>query len=264
MFLLKPFSLCYKYRFLLAYTTMMEIRSLYAGSALGMFWLFLGPLLFLILYALVYTVIFKIQPKNMDIIDYVFYVFCGLLSFLSFSSSLTQGATSISKNKHVLLNTLFPVELLPIRTVLMAHLPLCTGFLFLFCAGLYFGMFSWMWLWIPFLILLQALALSGVAMLLSLITLVLKDIEQIMPYLVMAFMVITPIAYTPDMVPFSLKIVCYLNPLFYFTHSFQYVFVFHSYPPLEIIAGLFIMSIGSFAISFFIFQKVKSTFYDMA
>ena len=237
---------------------------MYAGSILGLMWIFVGPLFFLVLYSLVYTVIFRIQPKGMEIFDYVFYVFCGLLSFLSFSSSLTQGASSISRNKHVLLNTVFPVELLPIRTTVIAHVPLGTGFFLLGIAGGCLGMFSWMWFFIPVVILLQIIALSGVSMMFSLITLVLKDMEQLLPYIAMIFMVITPIAYTPDMVPLSLKIICYLNPLFYFTQSLQYLFVFHQWPPTYVILGLIFMSFFSFSVSFWIFQRVKSTFYDMA
>lgn len=263
-FILGPFRLCRKNLFLLYYTTLTELRFMYAGSVLGLFWLFLGPMIFLAVYSTVYTVIFKVHPVGLSRGDYIFYVFCGLLPFLSFSQSLTTGASAISRHKHVLLNTLFPVALLPIRTIVIAHIPLLTGFSLLYLVGLFFGKASLYWLLIPFVALLQILALSGVAFIFSLLTLVLKDIEQVLPYISMLLMVITPIAYTPDMIPSSLKFLSYINPLFYFTQTFQYLFVFHSFPPTFILIGLTVISLSLFCTGFWIFEKAKAAFFDMA
>src|SRR5437867_8229200 len=106
-------------RRLLAAITRVELAKRHAGSVLGMSWVVLQPALLLSVYLFIYLVVFKIRFPGFSRFDYVLYVFCGLVPYLGFMEALTTGALSIKQNMHLVKNVMLPIELIPVRTVLV-------------------------------------------------------------------------------------------------------------------------------------------------
>ena len=84
-----------------------------------MAWLFLQPALLLSVYLFVYLVVFKVRFPGFSRLDYVLYVFCGLVPFLGIIEAITLGAVSIKQNIHLVKNVMLPIELVPVRAVLV-------------------------------------------------------------------------------------------------------------------------------------------------
>ena len=101
-------------------TTKTELTKRYAGSVMGLFWLILQPLLLLSVYLFVYLVVFKMNIPGYSKLDYVLYVFTGLVPFIGFSEALQIGTLSIKQNLHLVKNVMLPIELIPIRAVMLA------------------------------------------------------------------------------------------------------------------------------------------------
>ena len=264
VFIASPFQLIARHHQILWRTTMVEVRSVYAGSVLGMFWILLGPVLLLSLYTLVFAVIFRVRPVDMTVSEYVLYVFCGLVPFLAFSMSLTAGALSLSSHKQVLLNTVFPAELIPLRSVLVASVGLPVGTLILAGGDAIFSSLSVTWLLVPVVMVLQLMFVVGICWILSLVALLVRDIQHVLYYVTMMLLIITPIAYTPDMIPPKLKLLMYGNPLFYFVTSYQSLIILNEVPPLHIIAITIPLSLASLCIGYMAFRRAKQVFYDFA
>lgn len=260
-----PFKLLARYHAVLLRTAAIEVRALYAGSALGALWVVLGPLLLLGLYALVYVMIFRIQPATLSSGEYVLYVFAGLVPTIGFATALAAGANSLVQNKQILLNSVFPAELLPLRAVLVQSVPLPVG-LALVAAGVLAvkGSLAPAALIVPVVIVLQVMFVAGLVWVLSLLTLALRDIQQLLQYVALILLIITPIAYTPDMIPASMRLLMYGNPLYYFTAAFQTPLVYGTLPPLPILAGCVALALLSFLAGFWLFRRVKMSFYDYA
>src|SRR5262245_50284631 len=199
-FLFDPIQAILAHWQILYRTAHAEIRSTHAGSVLGTVWLVLGPLMMLGVYAITYAVIFRFRPPDMTLPEYVLYVFAGLVPFLTFSSALSAGTLSLVSNRHVLLNTVFPAELIPLRSVIVASVILPAGLSILFLGDLLFSTLSVTWLLIPVVVVLEIMFLAGICWVLSLIALVFRDIQQLITYVVMMLAVFTPIAYTPSMI----------------------------------------------------------------
>ena len=263
-FFTAPFAMIARYRTILWRTTYNELRSTYAGSALGMAWVVLGPMLLLSVYALVYAVIFRVRPTDMTVAEYILYVFSGLVPFITFATAMTQGALSLPANKQVLLNTVFPAELVPLRSVLVASAGLPAGIVVLFFGDLLFSRLSATFLLVPFVILFQLMFLVGLSWVLSLATLLIRDIQQVLIYVTMLLLVVTPIAYTPDMIPPQLKILMYGNPLFYYVTSYQSLILLNRLPPLDVVIVGITMSVVMFGLGFRMCQRAKQVFYDFA
>jgi len=261
-FLASPLINIWKNRYLLSHTTVIELRTTYAGSILGLAWLVIGPALLLAIYAVVYSFIFKVRPEQLSPGDYILYVFSGLVPFLAFSSALTQGAMALAGNRSIMLSTVFPPELLPLRSVILGSVSLPVGIAIIFIADAIIGQPSFISLLVFPVIIMQIMFLSGIAWVLSLMMLVIKDIQQILQYVSIVLLIMTPIAYTPDMIPHKLKILTYINPLYYYTTCFQYLITYNQLPPVPIIIGACVITLISFYGGYWTFQKVKARFYD--
>ncbi|MGE5511487.1 MAG: ABC transporter permease [Bacteroidota bacterium] len=262
--LLAPFRTIYKHRQILYRTAQAEIRGVHAGSVLGAVWLVLGPLMMLSVYAMTFAVIFRFRPLDMTVSEYVLYVFAGLVPFLTFSSALSAGTLSLVSNKHLLLNTVFPAELIPLRSVLVASVTMPVGLCILLLGDLAFSSVSPTWLLVPVVAILEIIFVAGICWVLSLVALLFRDIQQLITYAVMMLSVLTPIAYTPSMIPGSLAAVIYLNPLSYFVISAQSLILLNTLPPWQIVAVMFVISIGAFVGGYRLCQIAKAAFYDLA
>lgn len=251
-------------RELLYRTTVMEIRRRYAGSIMGMAWLLLGPVLLMVLYATIYGVVFRLKPPEMSSNDYVIYILVGLVPFLGFSEAVTSGTTSLTAQRDVLLNTVFPAELVPLRAVLVSFTSSGVGFFIVLMAAIFVGHLSPWVVLAPVILLLLLLFVIGLVWLLSLANLVIPDIQQVLSYLMMVLLITSPIAYTPSMLPTGFSVLIWLNPLSYFVLSLQSVVVFGVFPPAAAIAGCVVLGLVGFVFGWRTFVRGKAVFFDYA
>jgi lipopolysaccharide transport system permease protein len=258
------FVLIWRNRTLLRRTTVTDVQTQYAGSMFGTFWLVFGQIVVLGIYTLSYVVIFKIRPADMTVYQYILYVFCGLTSFLAFSGSVSAGTLSLASNRSVLMNTVFPAELIPLRAVLVASAGMPVGSIILLLVDLFYGQVTWHVALIPLIILLQVMFVTGLTWILSLLALVFRDLQYIIYYSIMMLMFITPIAYTPQMMPDSLGFLIGVNPAAYFVINFQYIIMLDRLPPLNMMISMVAISLTMFVVGFAVCRRVKGSFYDFA
>lgn len=258
-----PFALIWKHMYLLYGATVSEVKQRYAGSIAGLAWTILYPAILFFIYSTLYIVIFRIKPEDMTTNMYVVYIMSGLLPFLGFAESLTAGTSALSNKKSLLLNTVYPSEFIPLQAVLSGHMTLFVGVFLLLAADLILlHSVSALILFLPYLICLQLMFASGIVWILSILNLLIKDIQQSLSFITMLLMIISPIAYTPSMVPSALKLIIYLNPFSYYVWSYQDLFVNGTLSLNIVIASA--ISLISFSFGFGFYKKSKKVFYEFA
>lgn len=262
--LLLPFRMIWRYRRIIAASAVSELRSTYAGSVLGIAWVAIGPLILFCLYAVVYGFIFRVKPTAMQQGEYILFVLAGLTAFTGFSSGVTAGSQSLARSKQILLSTSYPSELLAIRTVLVQSAQIVAGIALTVVLCLFLATPSFALLAVPVVIVLQVLFTCGLVWVLSLASLVLRDIQHILQYVMFMFLIVTPIGYDKDIIPKALQWTLYLNPLFYFVTLYQDFIVFGRMPPPIFLAVTIIGSVGVFVCGFWIFRRTKQAFFDYA
>ena len=105
-----------RYRGLIQSLVARELKARYRGSVLGFFWSFFNPLLLLLVYTFVFKYVLVGQhPKEIE--PYALFLFCGLLPWTWFSSSLVESANVLIAGGNLIKKVLFPAEVLPIVTV---------------------------------------------------------------------------------------------------------------------------------------------------
>ncbi len=257
-----PYQLFFRNRRLLWDSVGQSLRERHAGSVLGLGWLVLGPLVLLALYALLYTVVFRIRPSGLSVTDYVLYISAGLLPFIAFAQALAAGTVALSQNKALLLNRMFPAELIPAREVLVAGAFLIVGGVLILGFKLVTNGFSPSWFLLPLIIVLMAMATLGCVWALALANLFLKDVQQALQYVIIMILIASPIAYTPDMVPPALQVLLYVNPFAYYVMSFQSVLVLGAVPPPAVLVGCVAFALIAFHGMFHMFSTGKRIIAD--
>jgi homopolymeric O-antigen transport system permease protein len=184
-----------RYRGLIQSLVARELKARYRGSVLGFFWSFVNPLLLLSVYSFVFATILVNRDPNTQ--PYSIFMFCGILPWTWFSSSLLESSGSLIAGGNLIKKVLFPAEILPIVSVLanMVHfflgLIILVGFLIWYQHAPDLVDLPWF-----FVVVAVQLVLSlGLALMLSALTVHFRDIRDLLSNLLTLWFFATPIIY---------------------------------------------------------------------
>lgn len=262
--MLKSLANLFRYRGLIQTLVARDLKARYRGSVLGFFWSFVNPLLLLLVYSFVFTVIMP-QMHPEEIRPYGLFFFCGILPWTWFSSSLTESANVLISGGNLIKKVLFPAEVLPIVSVLanMVHfflgLPILGAFLIYYQRPLD----PVELLWFPVIVAVQLLFTTGLALLLSALTVHFRDIKDLLGNLLTLWFFSTPIIYSMDMAPEEFRWVLNLNPMTHIVISYQEV-LFHVGPHghWKWLLALGAASVVVFLVGYFIFDRLRDSFAE--
>ena len=184
-----------RYRGLIQSLVARELKARYRGSVLGFFWSFINPLLLLLVYSFVFKYVLPAKFKDVD--HYELFLFCGLLPWTWFSSSLLESSGVLISGGNLIKKVLFPAEILPIVTVIanLVHfllgLSILAVFLIYYQRPLYFVELAWF----PVAVIVQLVFTLGCALLLSAVTVHFRDVRDILGHLITFWFFATPIIY---------------------------------------------------------------------
>ena len=252
------FKELYHYRELLKTNVKKDIRGKYKGSFLGILWSFINPLLQVLVYALVFPYIMKVETEN-----YLIFLICGIIPWTWFITSISQGTTSITNNANLIKKVYFPREILPISVVtsgLVNFLISCIIILiFVLLGGL---TISWHLIFLPFIIIVQYLFTLALIFVLSAFNVYVKDVEYIVAFIINMLFYATPILYTTEMFSGPILWLFRLNPLAHLINAYRDVFYVHHIPNLINLSILLGVSILLVVICYIIFKKLEKGFAE--
>ena len=252
------FKELYHYRELLKTNVKKDIRGKYKGSFLGILWSFINPLLQVLVYALVFPYIMKVETEN-----YLIFLICGIIPWTWFITSISQGTTSITNNANLIKKVYFPREILPISVVtsgLVNFLISCIIILiFVLLGGL---TISWHLVFLPFIIIVQYLFTLALIFVLSAFNVYVKDVEYIVAFIINMLFYATPILYTTEMFSGPILWLFRLNPLAHLINAYRDVFYVHHIPNLINLSILLGVSILLVVICYIIFKKLEKGFAE--
>lgn len=219
--MLQPLALLLRYRKILVAVTRVELGKRYSGSLLGKAWVVLYPILLLLMYLFVYVAIFQIRFPGSGPMDYVIYVFCGLIPYIGFMEAATSGCVAIKQNINLIKNVMLPIELIPVRYVIMGMATQAVGLLMLLLLVIANGQPGWSLLALPLIFVLQLLWLIGLVWIISPLGVALPDTSHFVSLFVLFLMFVSPIGFRPDMVPEALRLTLYVNPIYYMAEAYR-------------------------------------------
>lgn len=194
---MQHFKELYEYREMIISLVRKDLRGRYKGSVLGFLWTFINPLLQLIVYTIVFSII-----MNTSYEQYYLFLFVALVPWMFFSSSVTDGAASILKEKDMVKKIYFPREVLPISTVTSGFVNMILTFIVVFVVVIISGrgLNPLALLCLPVVMIVEYILCLGIALIVSSLTVYLRDLQYILGIFVMALQYLTPVMYGVDMV----------------------------------------------------------------
>lgn len=268
-----PFSLphrlwdLYRFRDLLYYLVVRELRARYKNSVLGFLWSLLNPLLMM----LVFTVVFSLLNPNSTVERPAIYILCGLLPWNYFSAGVMTSIGSIVGNSNLVKKAYFPREVLPISSVLAQLVNFLLAFVVLFVLLLIFQTNFSPRLWmLPFVILLQTSFIIGVALLLSAVNVYYRDTMMIMDVVILAWFFLTPVFYPLDILPRSYewfglewnvhRLMYILNPMASLINTYRDLLYLGAYTEWDFLLRTAVTSVGMMLVGYWLFIRLSGSF----
>jgi lipopolysaccharide transport system permease protein len=251
----------FRYRALIQSLVARELKARYRGSVLGFFWSFVNPLLLLLVYTFVFTVVLPAAHPP-DLQPFAIFMFCGILPWTWFSSSLLEASTVLVTGGNLIRKVLFPAEVLPIVTVLAGLVHFCLGLPILAAFLIYYRvpLVPADLVWFPLIVFIQLVLTLGLALLVSSLTVHFRDVRDLLSNLLTLWFFATPIIYALSQVPDSVRGLLNLNPFTHLAVSYQEVLFragpFAQWPRLLAVgAG----SLLVFGVGYFVFDRLRDT-----
>jgi lipopolysaccharide transport system permease protein len=254
-----------KYRGLIHSLVVRDLKARYRGSVLGFFWSFVNPLLLLLIYTFVFTVILPARfPDELakQLQPYALFMFCGILPWTWFSSSLLESSSVLISGGNLIKKVLFPAEVLPIVTVIanMVHfflgLPILLAFLIYYRHPLNLTDL----VWFPVVVFTQLVFTAGLALIVSALTVHFRDLKDLLANIVTLWFFATPIIYPMHIAPGISKQVLDLNPFAHLAVSYQEILFYDGpFGHWKWLLALLVASIGLFLFGYALFDRLRDS-----
>jgi len=253
------FKELYHYREFLHTNVKKDIRGKYKASFLGVLWSFINPLLQVLVYAIVFPYIMRVQTPN-----YLVFLICGIIPWTWFVNSVSIGATCITNNGNLIKKVYFPREILPISTVTSGVVNFMISCLIILLFTIIGGVgISWHLVFLPIIMLLQFVFSLSLAFLTSALNVYIRDVEYMVAFILNLAFYVTPILYSSDMFKDSeFAWIFKWNPMAYLVESYRNIFYAHEIPGLKSMGILTIVGIVLLIVSYSIFKKLEKRFAE--
>ena len=254
----------FRYRALISSLVARELKARYRGSVLGFFWSFINPLLLLLIYTVVFTVVMpNVHPPELE--PFALFMFCGLLPWTWFSSSLLESSNVLVAGGNLIKKVLFPAEVLPIVTVLAGLVHFCLGLPILVAFLIYYRVPATPTdlLWFPVIVAVQLVLTIGLALLVSALTVHFRDVRDLLSNLLTLWFFATPIIYPITQAPERVRRLLYLNPFTHLAIAYQEV-LFRPGPFTQWgrLLAVGAASVLVFLFGYFVFDRLRDTFAE--
>ncbi len=247
------------YKYLLSQLILREIKARYKQSILSYGWIVFNPLVQLLVYSFVFSVVFKFPTQ----IPYPAFLFVGLLPWIYLQTSLTSSALVLIDNSNLLKKVNFPREVLPYSVICSKTIDLSLSLLLLIPLFIFYQLpISINIFYIIPLFMIQVILMIGLSLIISASNLFYRDIQFVTNLLLLMWMYLTPVVYPISLVPDSFLWIYRLNPMVGIIEGYRAA-VFNT--PFDSLALSFsiIISILIFIFGFWAFKRSERVFADI-
>lgn len=244
-----------------------EVSSRYRGSVFGFLWAFVNPVVMLLIYTFVFSVVFESRWSNTLVDDKASFpaiLFVGLIFHGFFSECLNAAPSLIVTNKNYVKKVIFPVEILPVITTgsILVHTIINIFVLLAVQVGLAGALPITVFL-CPIILFPLVLITLGLVWLISALGVFIRDIGQSIGLITAGMLFISAVFFPLSALPHAIGKYLALNPLAILIQEGRKVLLFNEFPDIKGLGELMLLSIITAWLGFTIFQKAKKGFSDV-
>ena len=253
----------WEYRELLMLLVWREIKGAYRQTALGVSWLFLRPILNVLVLTLVFGMLVKVPSNDLP---YALFSLSALLPWGYFSNAVLRSAGSLVQNMEITSKVYFPRMIIAVAGVLSGLVDLAASFVvFVVFMLIYRVPLRIEMLWLPGFILAAVLMALTVGLWLATLSVRYRDVSFAVNFLLQALMYLSPVIYPISSVPEKLVFFYQLNPMAGIIDGFRWALLgptAGSPPGTTFWISMGIMSV-LLVVGAFIFRRTERTIVDV-
>jgi len=240
-----------------------ELKARYRGTFFGYLWSLLNPILLLGVYSIVFTLV--IPARVPTHVPYPLFLFAGLLPWLFASGAMFDAAIVLLDNGPLLKKVMCPPEVFPAVTVashLVHHLlaipVLIAGMAAAAVAGaMHFPLTVVL---LPLAVLPWVVAVSGLVLLISALAVHFRDIKDLLHNILNLLFFLTPIIYTPELVPAGLlRRAVLVNPMTPLVEVYRDVALLGKFPSLATWGWAILVAAVCWCLGASVFSRLRET-----
>lgn len=244
-----------------------DVLARYRGSFGDVLWTILNPLLLMATYFFVFGVVLHARfGQDQSSTGFALYFLAGMLPWLAFSEPVGRAPQVILEHRNFVKKLIFPLEILPVNQVVSGFITEAFA-LGVFTIGLLIIRHTLpvTILWLPLLVIPQLLFTLGVCWFLAGLGAFLRDLGQIMGFVLTLWFFITPICYSyaDSHMPKAAFTILRKNPLYVLVEGYRAVFLEHAAPEALPLIKLWILAVVVFLAGHAWFHKLRKLFADV-
>lgn len=237
----------------------------YKGSLLGLLWPLINPLGHLLLYTFLFCVVLKVKlGTSANTSNFALYLMAGMLPWGAFAESLARSSTVILEHPNLVKRVVFPLQILPLVTVLSALFTEAIAFsMLLVGVAIYNHGLPASLIFLPLIVLSQILLTAGITWFVASLSVYIRDISHLIALGLSAWMYGTPIVYPATALPQNFQFLLWVNPMAGIVLDYRRV-VLEGLPPDWPHYGVYTaMAIVLCLFGFKFFEATKKSFADV-
>jgi lipopolysaccharide transport system permease protein len=242
-----------------------DILARYRGSLGDALWTVINPLLLMSTYFFVFGVVLKSRfPGDPSQAGFVLYFLAGMLPWLAVSEAIGRSALVVVEHRNFVKKLLFPVEILPVNMVI-AGLVTEVFALLVFMVGLLLarGHVPLTVLWLPVILGPQILLTVGICWFLAALGVYMRDLGQIIGFVLTLWFFLTPICYPEAQLPATLAPFLSLNPMYGLVTGYRRIFLEARAPLWPMTAWMWLYASLLCVLGHAWFYKLRKGFADI-
>ncbi|MFN7925148.1 MAG: ABC transporter permease [Bryobacteraceae bacterium] len=246
-----------EYTFALKNLVLKDFRIRYRNMSLGVFWSLLNPLVMMIVLTFVFTVMFR-NPNP----DFPVFVLCGLVPFNFFAIAWATGTSAVVENAGLIKRVQMPREMVPIASVfsncvhLLIQMGLLIAMVLLWGKGV-----NRYWLFIPVMMALEVVFVSGIVLVFSAINVYIRDCRYLVESINTVLVWLVPVYYSHPLIPQKYTLIYELNPLAAIIFGLRAILLDGVAPGIPLLLKLAFASAVSLGVGFFVFGRMRRGFF---
>ncbi len=251
----------WRYRDLLSLLVLRDITAKYRQSLVGIGWVVLKPVASMLIFTLIFGRVAKLPS---DGIPYPVFSFAALLPWMYFAAALTAASASVVGGSTILTKVYFPRLVFPLTGVITGYVDLAIQMVVLAGLMAWYGVApTWAVVLVPAFLLLASATALAMGLWLTALNVRYRDVGHAVPFLVQAWMWMSPIVYSSSMIPEKWRPLYGLNPMVGVIEGFRWAMLGKAAPDWTMMGVSATVVLVLLVSGMYYFRKMETTFADI-
>ena len=261
----QPLATIVRNRALIRSMVRRDIMARYRGSFGDVFWTVLNPLLLMLTYYFVFGVVLRTRfGADTSSAGFLLYFLAGMMPWLAFSEPVGRSPHVVLEHRTFVKKLVFPLDTLSVNHAVSGLVTEVFALAVFLCFLIALrGHVPWTVVWLPVLLIPQLLFTLGLCWFLAALGVFVRDLAQVMGFLLTLWFFVTPICYPEQSMPQGALAILGKNPLFILVRAYRAIFLEGRAPDARPIVLFWILALTVFLCGHAWFYKLRKTFADV-